>query len=166
LDFGGGTLISLSNLPHVGSVAGRMDGDRVRRTVAEITGLLRERELRFRDLGIESMRDFRQRKAQLATMSRDEAARDPLSEDKFGDVVLVVDGWARIRSDFELLEPATRPTHLNPVYLRCRAQAEVNAHVAMGGIAGAAADVDPVTSALRIGRKWPNSSRSADPVAG
>jgi len=61
LDFGGGTLSSLAKLPHVGSVAGRMDADRIRRTVAEITGLLRERELRFRDLGIESMRDFRQR---------------------------------------------------------------------------------------------------------
>lgn len=43
-----------------------MDADRIRRTVAEISGLLREREVRFRDLGIESMRDFRQRKAQLA----------------------------------------------------------------------------------------------------
>ena len=71
-----------------------MDADRIRRTVAEITGLLRERELRFRDLGIESMRDFRQRKARLAAMPPDDAARDPLSEDKFGDVVLVVDGWA------------------------------------------------------------------------
>ena len=106
LDFGGGTLGSLTNLPHVGSVAGRMDADRIRRTVAEVTGLLRERELRFRDLGIESMRDFRQRKAQLAAMPPEEAARDPLSQDKFGDVVLVVDGWATIRSDFEMLEPA------------------------------------------------------------
>ena len=81
---------SLAKLPHVGSVAGRMDADRIRRTVAEITGLLRERELRFRDLGIESMRDFRQRKAGLAATPPDEAARDPLSEDKFGDVVLVI----------------------------------------------------------------------------
>jgi DNA segregation ATPase FtsK/SpoIIIE, S-DNA-T family len=106
LDFGGGTLGSLASLPHVGSVAGRMDADRIRRTVAEVTGLLRERETRFRDLGIESLRDFRQRKAQLATMPPDVAARDPLSRDEFGDVVLVVDGWATIKSDFEMLEPA------------------------------------------------------------
>ena len=106
LDFGGGTLASLTNLPHVGSVAGRMDADRIRRTVAEILGLLRERELRFRDLGIESMRDFRQRKAHLATLLPEEAARNPLSEDHFGDVVLVIDGWATIRSDFEMLESA------------------------------------------------------------
>ncbi|BBY46752.1 putative FtsK/SpoIIIE family protein (plasmid) [Mycolicibacterium arabiense] len=106
LDFGGGTLGSLAGLPHVGGVAGRMDGDRIRRTIAEVTGLLRDRELRFRDLGIESMRDFRQRKARLAQMPADVAAQDPLSADEFGDLVLVVDGWATIRSDFDMLEPA------------------------------------------------------------
>lgn len=106
LDFGGGTLGSLAGLPHVGSVAGRMDSDRIRRTVAEVTGLLRAREQRFRELGIESIRDFRQRKATLAAMPSAEAARDPLNGDHFGDVVLAVDGWATIRSDFELLEPA------------------------------------------------------------
>jgi len=106
LDFGGGTLGSLANLPHVGSVAGRMDSDRIRRTVAEVTGILRTREERFRELGIESMRDFRQRKATLAALPPGEAAQNPLSEDHFGDVVLVVDGWATIRSDFDALEPA------------------------------------------------------------
>lgn len=105
LDFGGGTLGSLANLPHVGGVAGRMDVDRIRRTIAEVSGLLREREQRFRDLGIESMRDFRQRKTQLAALPPDVAARDPLSQDRFGDVVLVVDGWATIKSDFDSLEP-------------------------------------------------------------
>ena len=105
LDFGGGTLGSLVNLPHVGGVAGRLDADRIRRTIAEVSGLLREREQRFRDLGIESMRDFRQRKAQLAGLAPEIAAQDPLSQDKFGDVVLVVDGWATIKSDFDFLEP-------------------------------------------------------------
>jgi ESX secretion system protein EccC len=105
LDFGGGTLGSLAKLPHVGGVAGRMDADRIRRTVAEVSGLLREREQRFRDLGIESMRDFRQRKVQLAALPPEDAAGDPMSEDKFGDVVLVVDGWATIKSDFDYLEP-------------------------------------------------------------
>jgi DNA segregation ATPase FtsK/SpoIIIE, S-DNA-T family len=108
LDFGGGTLGSLANLPHVGGVAGRMDADRIRRTIAEVSGLLREREQRFRDLGIESMREFRQRKAQLAALPPDVAARDPLSRDKFGDVVLVVDGWATIKSDFDFLEPVVQ----------------------------------------------------------
>lgn len=106
LDFGGGTLGSLTGLPHVGSVAGRMDGDRIRRTIAEVTGVLRRREELFRGLAIESMRDFRQRKARLAQLPPDSAAEDPLSADRFGDVVLVVDGWATIKSDFEMLESA------------------------------------------------------------
>lgn len=94
LDFGGGTLTSLAKLPHVGGVAGRMDADAIRRTVAEVAGVLRSREQLFRELGIESMRDFRQRKA-----------KGEVSQDKFGDVVLVIDGWASIKSDFELLDP-------------------------------------------------------------
>jgi S-DNA-T family DNA segregation ATPase FtsK/SpoIIIE len=106
LDFGGGTLTSLAKLPHVGGVAGRMDSDAIRRTVAEVAGVLRAREQRFRDLGIESMRDFRQRKAELATLPPEVAAQDPLSQDNFGDVVLVVDGWASIKSDFDALEQA------------------------------------------------------------
>jgi S-DNA-T family DNA segregation ATPase FtsK/SpoIIIE len=105
LDFGGGTLTSLAKLPHVGGVAGRMDSNAIRRTVAEVAGVLRAREQRFRDLGIESMRDFRQRKAHLATLVPEVAAQNPLSQDNFGDVVLVVDGWASVKSDFEVLEP-------------------------------------------------------------
>jgi S-DNA-T family DNA segregation ATPase FtsK/SpoIIIE len=105
LDFGGGTMTGLAKLPHVGGVAGRMDSDAIRRTVAEVAGVLRAREQLFRDLGIESMRDFRQRKAHLATLPPEEAARDPLSQDRFGDLILVVDGWASIKSDFESLDP-------------------------------------------------------------
>lgn len=105
LDFGGGTLTSLAKLPHVGGVAGRMDADAIRRTVAEVAGVLRSREQLFRELGIESMRDFRQRKARLAALPPAEAAQDPLSQDNFGDVVLVVDGWASIKSDFDQLDP-------------------------------------------------------------
>ncbi|WP_458318259.1 type VII secretion protein EccCa [Mycolicibacterium brisbanense] len=105
LDFGGGTLAGLSRLPHVGSVAGRLDADRIRRTVAEMTSLLRRREALFRAANIESMREYRRRKAALSDLPAAEAARDPLAADPFGDVVLVVDGWSSIRSDFEFLEP-------------------------------------------------------------
>ncbi|MCV7283259.1 type VII secretion protein EccCa [Mycolicibacterium flavescens] len=105
LDFGGGTLTGLAKLPHVGGVAGRMDADAIRRTVAEVAGVLRAREQLFRDQGIESMRDFRQRKAELAALPPEEAARHPLSKDRYGDVVLVVDGWASIKSDFDSLDP-------------------------------------------------------------
>ncbi|MBF6212541.1 type VII secretion protein EccCa [Nocardia puris] len=104
LDFGGGTLMGLADLPHVGSVAGRMDVDRVRRTIAEVTTLLRQREERFRELGVESIQHFRRRKAELLTRSPEEQAADPLSEDQFGDVFLVVDGWSTIRGEYDTLE--------------------------------------------------------------
>ncbi|QKT06993.1 type VII secretion protein EccCa [Gordonia sp. X0973] len=100
LDFGGGTLTGLAGLAHVGSVATRMEDDRVRRTVAEVVTLLRQREARFRDLGIESIRDFRRRKALALAADSD----DPILEDEFGDVFLVVDGWGVVRSEFEALE--------------------------------------------------------------
>ncbi|UYP17981.1 type VII secretion protein EccCa [Rhodococcus sp. Z13] len=95
LDFGGGTLSSLAGLPHVGSVAGRHDADRVRRTVAEVSSLLARRERAFAESGIESM-------AQLRGMRAD--GTSGADTDPFGDVFLVVDGWPAIRQDFEALE--------------------------------------------------------------
>ncbi|WP_137725411.1 type VII secretion protein EccCa [Prescottella subtropica] len=100
LDFGGGTLAGLSGLPHVGSVANRLDVDLVRRTVAEMTALVRRRERRFRELGVESMAQFRSLRASSAA----EPGASEVAEDPFGDVFLVVDGWPSIRSDFEALE--------------------------------------------------------------
>ena len=47
LDFGGGTLRGLDGLPHLSGVAGRRDIEAVRRTVAEATTLIDEREARF-----------------------------------------------------------------------------------------------------------------------
>jgi S-DNA-T family DNA segregation ATPase FtsK/SpoIIIE len=93
LDFGGGTLTSLDRFPHVGGIASRLEPDQVRRMVAEISQLVAERERRFRDAGIDSMADFRERKR-----------RGELADDPFGDVFLVVDGWAGFKTEFEALE--------------------------------------------------------------
>ncbi|MGV9802359.1 type VII secretion protein EccCa [Mycobacterium sp. NPDC003449] len=93
LDFGGGALAALAALPNVGVVAGRRDTDLVRRTVADIRGVLRDREIRFRDLGIESMAEYRRRRA-----------ADGLIDDRYGDVFLIVDGWSTLRGEFEDLE--------------------------------------------------------------
>ncbi|WP_156757899.1 type VII secretion protein EccCa [Actinokineospora pegani] len=93
LDLGGGTMGPMEKLPHVGGVAGRIDPDKARRMVAEVSGLVAEREQRFRDLGIDSMTDFRARKRQGG-----------LREDPFGDVFLLVDGWLNFRQEFESLE--------------------------------------------------------------
>jgi S-DNA-T family DNA segregation ATPase FtsK/SpoIIIE len=105
LDFGGGTLAGLKGVPHVGSAAGRLEADRVRRTIAEMTTLLRQREARFLQLGIENMRDFRKAKSALAALPPDQRSEHPLSADLFGDVFLVIDGWLTFREEFEILEP-------------------------------------------------------------
>jgi ESX secretion system protein EccC len=95
LDFGAGALASLRDWPHVGSVAGRADTELVRRMIAQIDAIVRSREKLFRDHGVESIAHYRQLKS----------ARDPIC-DRFGDIFLVVDGWAGLRRESEMLENA------------------------------------------------------------
>lgn len=95
LDFGGGALAATQALPHVGAVAGRHDTDLVRRTVSELEMLVRDRESRFRRAGIDSVGEYRRRRA-----AGDACADD----DRFGEVFLVIDGWSALRSAFEHLE--------------------------------------------------------------
>ncbi|MGF6889286.1 S-DNA-T family DNA segregation ATPase FtsK/SpoIIIE [Nocardia sp. GAS34] len=101
LDFGGGTLTGLQGLPHVGAVSGRLDEDQVRRTLSEMQGIVRSREMRFRQLGIESMQEFRRLRASDPSTS---PAAAGAHEDPFGDVFLVIDGFGTIRQDFDVLE--------------------------------------------------------------
>jgi S-DNA-T family DNA segregation ATPase FtsK/SpoIIIE len=100
LDFGGGSLGALRDLPHVGGVSGRVDAVGVRRTVGEVMTLLAEREQRFATLGIDSMASYRRRRANAAGLGGGNADGDP-----FGDVFLVVDGWSTLRKEYEELEP-------------------------------------------------------------
>ncbi|MFE9678617.1 type VII secretion protein EccCa [Streptomyces sp. NPDC006259] len=95
LDFGGGGMASLAGLPHVGGVASRLDPERVRRTVAEVYGVLIRREEYFRSAGIPSINDFRTRRA------RGEIS---VTDQPWGDVFLVIDGWGNFRSDYEALD--------------------------------------------------------------
>lgn len=94
LDFGGGALSAVAELPHVGGIASRLDPERVRRTVAEVAGILARREEFFRAEGIDSVAAFR----------RGRAAGE-LPGEAWGDVFLVVDGWGGFRSEYEGLEP-------------------------------------------------------------
>ncbi|GAB2678099.1 type VII secretion protein EccCa [Kribbella swartbergensis] len=93
LDFGGGSLGALRDLPHVGGVAARQNPGAVRRTVAEVAGLLDRRERQFAAQEIDSMDTYRRRRS-----------AGEFTDDPFGDVFLVVDGWGTVRSDFEELE--------------------------------------------------------------
>lgn len=74
LDFGGGDVTAMRDLPHLGTVASRHEGDLCRRIVAHVESILQQRE---------------------SATGRDDR----------GDVFLVVDGWATLRQEFDLLEP-------------------------------------------------------------
>ncbi|GIJ28224.1 type VII secretion protein EccC [Micromonospora qiuiae] len=98
LDFGGGGLAALRDLPQVGGVTGRTDPTGVRRTVGEMATLLADRERTFAEAGVESISAWRQHRAARAR------AGEP-DDDLFGDVFLVVDGWATLRAEYDDLEP-------------------------------------------------------------
>ncbi|MEW1548474.1 type VII secretion protein EccCa [Streptomyces tsukubensis] len=97
LDFGGGGLSAVAGLPHVGGIASRLDPERVRRTVAEVYGILTRREEYFRSAGIDSIATFRTMRAR---------GDISVTDQPWGDVFLIVDGWGNFRTDYEALEPA------------------------------------------------------------
>ncbi|MFF8732808.1 type VII secretion protein EccCa [Streptomyces sp. NPDC015171] len=97
LDFGGGGMAAVDGLPHVGGIASRLDPERVRRTVSEVYGVLTRREEYFRTAGIASIADFRARRAR---------GDISVTDQPWGDVFLIVDGWGNFRTDYEALEPA------------------------------------------------------------
>ncbi len=97
LDFGGGALAALAGLPHVGSVATRLETDLVNRTIAEIIALVTSRERWFAEHGIASMAAYRQLRA-----------TGKFTDDSHGDVFLVIDGWTTFKTEFEPLEAAVR----------------------------------------------------------
>ena len=92
LDFGGGTFSPLVKLAHVAGVASRNEPDVVRRTLAEVKGIVDRREAYFRSQGIDSIETYRRRRA------------EGRADDGYGDVFLVVDGWPTIRAEFDELE--------------------------------------------------------------
>ncbi|MGW2562313.1 type VII secretion protein EccCa [Streptomyces sp. NPDC001514] len=94
LDFGGGSLAGLAQLPHVSGVATRLDEERVGRVLSEVTALLAYRERFFLDNEIDSMASYRRRRA---------AGEFP--GEQHGDVFLVVDGWSTLRQDFDRQVP-------------------------------------------------------------
>ncbi|MGW0436570.1 type VII secretion protein EccCa [Micromonospora sp. NPDC003197] len=146
LDFGGGGLSALADLAHVGSVAGRLDTDRVGRTVAEVTGLIAERERRFGDLGVDDMATYRMMRAQ-----------GRITGDPYGDVFLVVDGWFTLRQEFESLEGAVRQIAAQGlnfgVHLMLSASRWSEVHHAMRDQIGTRLELrlgDPVDSAIDL----------------
>ncbi|GAB3996554.1 type VII secretion protein EccC [Glycomyces albus] len=83
VDYGGGALGSLAELPHVAVVAGRADPELVARTLAEVRSLLDVREARMQRQRIDSVAGLRR-------------ARERGEVDVPGDVLLAIDGWGAL----------------------------------------------------------------------
>ncbi|MFG2403946.1 type VII secretion protein EccCa [Streptomyces brevispora] len=95
LDLVGGGLQALSDLPHVGGIAGRADRERAARTVEEVRAMLAVREDLFREHGIDSVE-------QLRTLH----AAGRLPRLASAEILLVIDGFGALRDDFEELDDA------------------------------------------------------------
>ncbi|BBY18536.1 type VII secretion protein EccCb [Mycolicibacterium litorale] len=99
VDLGGGGLMYLEDLPHVGGVATRAEPDRVNRVVAEVKAVQRQRERTFKELRVGSIAGYRQMR---------EDPNNPAAADPFGDVFLVIDGWPAFVAEFPDLEPVVQ----------------------------------------------------------
>ena len=92
VDFGGGSFVPFASGAHVAGLVTRDDPATLGRAIAEIEDIMARREEYFRRESIDSIATYRQRRAQGQ------------ADDGHGDVFLVIDGWAVLRSDFEPLE--------------------------------------------------------------
>lgn len=99
IDLGGGGLMYMEDLPHVGGVATRAEPDRVNRVVAEVKTVLRAREQVFKQYRVGSIAAYRE--------MRDDP-NNPAYQDPFGDVFLVIDGWPAFVAEFPDLEPTVQ----------------------------------------------------------
>src|SRR6202012_4280093 len=88
-------LTTVARLAHVGEVAGPTDPYGVRRTVAELLALVRDRKRSFLEYGIASMEVFRRRKFA--------GEPGPVPNDGFGDVYLVIDNYRALAEENEVL---------------------------------------------------------------
>ena len=94
IDYGGGALAPLSALPHVGAVASRAEPDLMRRVIADMLGVLDQREATMQRYGLDS-----------AARLRAARAAGELPPNVVGDVVFIIDGYGALREmDFEIEE--------------------------------------------------------------
>ena len=96
VDLGGGGLIYLDELPHVGGIATRSEPDKVMRVVAEVQAVVRQREADFKEHRVGSMAAYREMRSD---------PKHPAAADPFGDVFLIIDGWPAFVGEFPDLEP-------------------------------------------------------------
>lgn len=92
IDLGGGTFASFTDAPHVAAVATRDTDEILTRMIAEIRGIIEDRERYFREHRIDSIETYRRGRA------------EGRYDDGYGDVFLVVDNWASLKADFDDLD--------------------------------------------------------------
>ncbi|MDM8084211.1 type VII secretion protein EccCa [Cellulomonas cellasea] len=93
MDLAGGGLARIEGFPHVGGVATRAHRERLVRLVEELTAMIATREAVFRERAIDST-------AQLRALH----AQGRVPELAAPDVVVLVDGYGQLRTDFPELE--------------------------------------------------------------
>jgi S-DNA-T family DNA segregation ATPase FtsK/SpoIIIE len=96
VDYAGGGLGPLADLPHVGGVASRAEPDAINRMLSQIRTLISDRERLFREHRIGTMADYRR--------LRTNPDHPVLSEDSYGDVFLMIDGWDAAVAEGQVLQ--------------------------------------------------------------
>ncbi|MFF8767059.1 type VII secretion protein EccCa [Nocardiopsis dassonvillei] len=102
IDFGGGALQAMEDLPHVAGVAGRADPEKVQRVLVDVRAQLDRRQRVFRKYRLDSPAALRQARAD-----------GTVPANVVGDLFLLVDGWSSVRETFDeadevLMDIATR----------------------------------------------------------
>ncbi|MEI2778232.1 MAG: FtsK/SpoIIIE domain-containing protein [Tetrasphaera sp.] len=87
LDFAGGALSLLTPMPHVGSVIDGVDEERVARLLRHLEGVIEDRSRRYSDVRASTLTEYRQ----------------ILQDDSEPRLLLLVDGFATFRSEYELV---------------------------------------------------------------
>ncbi|TVT61602.1 type VII secretion protein EccCa [Amycolatopsis rhizosphaerae] len=93
IDLFGNGLRPLSELPHVGGIAGRDDRQRIRRTIDELHAMLAERERLFSLYQLDTVENLHA-----------ERAAGRLTELPCTEIVLLLDGYGQLFAEFESLE--------------------------------------------------------------
>ncbi len=104
LDLDDDALAGLADWPHVGAVARRSSPSHMRRVATHLSALLDERARRFTEQRITSYADLRAR-----------IDRGELAGTDYGRVLLIVDNWSVLRTDFDDLQAAVTALALRGV---------------------------------------------------
>jgi S-DNA-T family DNA segregation ATPase FtsK/SpoIIIE len=89
IDLGGGLLRVFEHAPHVGAVCSKAERDKIIRTIHKMVTIIEERELFFRERGIDGISSYRERRL-----------KGEFSDQPYGDIFLVIDDLAQLLNEF------------------------------------------------------------------